>query len=647
MSGIAGIFYRDGRPVDRADVARMTDALAHRGPDGAGVWVDGPVGLGHRMLHTTPESLHERLPLTSRCCSYTITADARIDNRDELIPLLGLIDRPRELIGDAEVILAAYEKWGERCPEHLLGDFAFAIWDAHKRQLFCARDAIGVKPFYFYSDATLCIVTSDLPAIFALATVPRRPNVDALVDYLINHNDDSATTEFDGVNRLRPAHTLTISHHDCAIRQYWDVAPEHILKLRGPEEYQEAFLDIFEHAVRARMRSATDVGVALSGGLDSSSILCLIEDLRSRGALSKKARGYSMIFPGQPYDESHYIRSVQARWGTDIRLVEPRPPSPLWNLGDPSFGDKQPLGVPLGYMMLALFQVAAADGTRVLLGGVGGDDFMDAPSTLPFQMLASGHPLLAARYTATLARFHSIPLLRAVRYTLVEPVLVHTPRIVRRLYRWFRPQQTHVWLHPQHAKAAIERLRSEPWYLQGRRLSLSRRTTYSMVHSGSRIQPLEWWDRLATMAGCVEVRHPFCDRRVVEFACSIPDDQMAAEEPKGLMRAALGDRLPTLVRRRRDKADFATLINYRLAVADAEEMRKLFDDPCLEQLGIVNGASARNAYDVYRRRYGADLADKSGPDTVWELLSLEAWLRSSLDRTRARESSVEQVSQLA
>jgi len=148
MSAIIGIYNRTGQPVDPEALQGMTDILTHRGPDGQGVWASGPAGLGHRMLWTTPESLHETLPFADDAAGLTITADARIDNREELLPLLGLTDGPPEQVSDSRVILAAYAKWGEHCPEHLLGDFAFVIWDAAAQTLFCACDHFGVKPLY-------------------------------------------------------------------------------------------------------------------------------------------------------------------------------------------------------------------------------------------------------------------------------------------------------------------------------------------------------------------------------------------------------------------------------------------------------------------------------------------------------------------
>src|SRR2546423_129320 len=139
MSAIVGLYCRDGQPVDRASLDRMTESLAHRGPDAAGVWSNGPIGLGHRMLWTTPESLQEQLPLTSKNGDVIITADARIDNRDELLTALGLAAWSYGEVSDSELILRAYQQWGEDSPKRLLGDFAFAIWDEGRQTLFCAR----------------------------------------------------------------------------------------------------------------------------------------------------------------------------------------------------------------------------------------------------------------------------------------------------------------------------------------------------------------------------------------------------------------------------------------------------------------------------------------------------------------------------
>jgi asparagine synthase (glutamine-hydrolysing) len=205
MSGIAGIYFLDGRSVDNVDLERMVARLAHRGPDGKGVWSEGCVGMGLGMLWTTPESLHEKLPLMNQRGDLVITADARIDNRAELIAKLNLTDSPPGDITDSELILASYERWGERCTDKLLGDFSFAIWDGREHALFCARDHFGVKPFYYYYlSERIFAFASEIKALLCLKEVPRQLNEVRVADYLVSMFDDKAITFYQDILRLPP-----------------------------------------------------------------------------------------------------------------------------------------------------------------------------------------------------------------------------------------------------------------------------------------------------------------------------------------------------------------------------------------------------------------------------------------------------------
>ena len=177
MSAITGIFYRNGRDVNLDQINKMNDSLSYRGNDGSGVCLDGSVALGHQMLHTTKESILEKLPFKDENSGIIITADARIDNRDELASTLKLENNSK--VPDSLFILKAYQKWGEQCPEKLLGDFAFVIWDNQK--IFCARDHIGVKPFYYYLSNNAFFFASEIKA---LLTNPE-------IKYQINKTKDS------------------------------------------------------------------------------------------------------------------------------------------------------------------------------------------------------------------------------------------------------------------------------------------------------------------------------------------------------------------------------------------------------------------------------------------------------------------------
>ncbi len=255
MSGIAGIYNLDGRPVDASFLTRMTDSIAHRGPDGAGHWSDGPVGLGHRILRTTPESIHERQPLADETGQCVISADARIDNRDELIATLECDGRPKEEITDAELILKAYRKWRERCSEKLLGDFAFAIWDRRERHLFCARDPIGIKPFYFFTDGKRILWSSEPIQIFQDTSIPRKPNLALIGRYLLNDFSEREETLYVGIARLPPGHSLSCTGDEVRKRQFWDVDPTKQIRYRTDGEYAEHFLALFQDACSMNFRA--------------------------------------------------------------------------------------------------------------------------------------------------------------------------------------------------------------------------------------------------------------------------------------------------------------------------------------------------------------------------------------------------------
>ena len=274
MSGVVGIFARDGRPIESLDLQRMLAAIAHRGPDGSGVWLRGSTGLGHRMLWTTPESLRERLPFADETGGLVITADARIDNREELIRLLDLEDRPRASISDSQLILRSYEKWGRRCPEKLLGDFAFAIWDSRLQAVFCARDHLGVKPFTYHSSERLFAFGSEIQAVLCAPVTPRRINEQRIADYLVPIFEDKSITLYQDIFRLPAAHRMTVwadrVEKDC----YWSLDPSREMPALSDGDYAEGFREIFSEAVRARSRCPLPVGAMLSGGLDSSSIAC-------------------------------------------------------------------------------------------------------------------------------------------------------------------------------------------------------------------------------------------------------------------------------------------------------------------------------------------------------------------------------------
>ena len=258
MSGIAGIWNLNGAPVDRGLLEFMTRYLAFRGPDAQESWTAGPVGFGHTLLRTTFESEQEKQP-ASLNGQIWITADARIDARADLAAKLRDQGEPcRPADPDCELILRAYRAWGEACVEHLLGDFAFAIWDARTQRLFCARDHFGVKPFFYVRVGDHFIFSNTLNCVRIHPAVSEELNERAIADYLLfDGNAESDTTSFREIFRLPAAHSLSVQNGSLNVRRYWTLPVDSPVTYRHANEYVEKFLELLETAVSDRLRIRT------------------------------------------------------------------------------------------------------------------------------------------------------------------------------------------------------------------------------------------------------------------------------------------------------------------------------------------------------------------------------------------------------
>ena len=392
MSAIAGVLSRRGAPRRPGEIDRMLSVMASRGPDGTYTWVNDAITLGHGALHATPESVNEVMPLVDRATGNVIVADVRLDNRDELIGALRLDGVATAEIGDGRLLLDAYRKWGEDCVDHLLGDFAFAIWDERRRQLFLARDPFGAKPLTYHCSEHLMAFASDSRSVVGLEDVPSTIDRDRVFDFLVDVTEwiDTSSTFFAEVRRLPPAHVLTITATGQRLRRYWHLLEPELLRLRCDEEYQEATREVLDLAVRCRMRGRADVGVVLSGGIDSSSIAATA---RRFGPV----RSYSAVSDHDDTTETAFIRATVAKLSLDAGYVDPSQVHEL--CGD--FTTVQRSSESLfdnGPMVDAVFGAAGRDGCRSVVSGVLGDEVVEIPASQAMRsFLAERRPVEVLR----------------------------------------------------------------------------------------------------------------------------------------------------------------------------------------------------------------------------------------------------------
>ncbi|MFQ5849216.1 MAG: lasso peptide isopeptide bond-forming cyclase [Candidatus Binatia bacterium] len=626
MSGIVGIYFLDGRPVDRMVLERMTESIAHRGRDGSCMWNRGPIGLGHRMLWTTPESLHEHLPLVNKTGNFVLTADARIDNRDELMAAFGLTGHPEGGISDSELILSGYEQWGERCPEKLVGDFAFAIWDEHRQQLFLARDHFGVKPFYYYRSGRVFVFASEIKALFCVPEVPKRLNEVRVADYLVPMLEDETITFYRDIFRLPSAHTMTVTCNGIKTQCYWSLDPSRQVRLRSDEEYAETFRDLFTEAVRCRLRSAFPMGSLLSGGLDSSSIVCVMQKICAQDGAGL-FHTFSAIFGDVPEgDERPFINAVLAQGGVEPHYFRADRLSPLTDLDRVLWHEDEPFYAPNLFVHWGSYNVAQQQDVRVLLDGFDGDTTVSYGITYLTELARTGRWKALITEVMGLSRNFNVSPWKVLWRRGLRPL---APKPVRQAWRALRGRNGPAWMtqnptiHPDFARriGLAERFKA----LQGERFKPARSARedhWRRLTRGLTPFVLELADK-AAMAFSIEPRYPFFDRRLVEFCLALPPEQKIHQGwTRMVLRRAMVDILPVEVQWRGDKFNFSANFNRGLLTVD----RELVEEVTLNDPSVI--AEYVNIAALHKT-YNRCLSQPKNEDTmtVWKAVSLALWLR--------------------
>ena len=621
MSGIAGTQNLDGAPADRETLQRITHAMAHRGADGRGIWVDGAVGLGHLTLHTTPESLGETQPLAMGNPELCITLDGRVDNRDELrAALIGSGRVPRSDT-DAELVVLAYACWGEDCPDRIVGDFAFAIWDRKNKKLFCARDPAGFRPFYYVFDGRAFTFSSELHPLLGIPRFDPRLNLGMLAEYLCDSIQNREETLYQNISRLAPGHRLVLQDGNLKTTRYYRIDPNRSIRYRSDAEYAEHFFEIFRESVRCRLRSQTPVALLLSGGVDSSSILGMVGHLENEGATERgHVRAYTLAYSHPDADERNYAQAAARMWGGTLHAVdasdvaaEPRveQTTRIWDLPSSPGNDQ----------LRSLLTLARGHGSRVCLWGYGGDELFTgdlahcADSLRRLDIFAFLRQLRhgIGFYRQTDAGQNALrDILKSSFYPLVPGKLKSR---IKRALNWNVPR----WITPAFARAVDlqDRLmqragaRGFPTYAQ--------RAIHGVLEGGYIAFAHEEFNRFDAGQG-IEGRSPLYDRRIIEFALAVPEDQRwRGDQTKFVLRHAMKGIIPESIRQRRSKADFS----FELVNSFAKEQAgKAFDSMQLAELGYVDAMAVRN---MYRQCVQGDLRP-IGP--LWMILASERWLNN-------------------
>jgi asparagine synthase (glutamine-hydrolysing) len=596
MCGIAAVVATNGGSPDAGMLKRMTDSLFHRGPDDEGMYLDGAVGLGFRRLAIIDVSLDSHQPMVSDDQGLVIVFNGEIYNyielREELIGY-GHVFRTQ---GDTEVLLHAYQQWGKDCLSRLNGMWAFLIHDRRKRIVFGARDRFGVKPLYYFKAPQRILFASEIKGILASGMYGSDINIHwptAAIFLLSGELDSSPCSFYEGIQQIPSGSMFELQMDGEMIFQpYWN-----LLDLETPptNDPYRTYAELFEDAIKLRMRSDVPVGVCLSGGLDSSSIICEMARLSS-----SKVEAFSYM--AEEFDESRYIKDTVAQSGAVLNLVDMSRLN-LWSaLTDVLKFHDEPvhsINVVIGFELMRL---AASKGVKVVLNGQGADETAAGYTSYFNEYWASlirrARLIAACREMSAYAAAHHVPKTRLYKEAGLRAVAttVASWPVYRLAKDMIAPKQAAVseWFDMGFVRAyppVRERLAPQ---------SLSEVLCYAVEHS-----PLPLYLRVEdrnSMGNSVESRLPFMDYRLVSFLFSMPDEyKLRGEWSKYIQRRALTRKIPESVRMRVDKMGFPVPLKKWMvgevleSVADALHSR-----PCRER-GIYNWSALSNVIDEHRR----------------------------------------------
>ena len=647
MCGIAGLYEPGGR-VDLGRLHEMSRLMRHRGPDdeglalidpsGGAVTLGGadtpaaayasglpyapgrgatarafgptPLGLLHRRLAIVDLSPAGHQPMCDADGRLWITYNGEVYNYVELKAELEGLGERFVSTSDTEVILAAYRRFGPACLERFNGMFAFAIWDAGKRELFCARDRLGVKPFYYQWDGRRFAFASDPRALVLTQPQRIRPSLPAVRDLIaLDWVDHEAQTFFEGVWQLPAGHALVVGEGRLAVRRWWALDPHR--RARGTRaEWTAEFERLFTDAVRLRLRADVEVGSCLSGGLDSSAVVTTAGRI-----LPHPIHAFSCAYDeGPAWDERPYAKLTADASGAVQHVVVPDG-SDFWEVFD-RLHDLQgePTAGPGLYSQWKVMDLAHGAGLKVLLDGQGGDETLAGYFRyLPIRLrdliargdlggaLAMFGPVAerigaAVTLALTLEPWLPAPLVEALRRRFgqgKDRALSPALRAIGQAAPPLPPRQWESGLADQLAFDTLQRL----------------------------LPSLLRYEDRNSMAFSIETRLPFLDYRLVELAFSLPDEErLAGTTSKAILRRALADRIPAAVLERRDKMGFETPTDRWLTERYAGEARRrlLTEGPLHEW--VEPGALRAELEDYLAGRRAIGLQ-------VWRWLSLESWAR--------------------
>lgn len=556
MCGITGILGFDQAVIETKSLQKMTNLLKHRGPDGEGIWLncERSLGLGHRRLAILDLSENGAQPMHYGG-RYTITFNGEIYNYIEL--RRDLISKGYMFTSDSdtEVLLVAYEEYGAEMLGHLDGMFAFAIWDEQEKRLFCARDRFGEKPlFYHYVPGKHFVFASEIKSLFAYG-IPQKINYRMLYYYLaydvVENLYDKRETFYEGVQRLEAAHYLTVNvAGEMRTRRYWQLPDDEVDEKINFEDACDRFRELMYESIKRRLRADVPVGTSLSGGLDSSSIVCIATELLK--GTGKKQKTFSALFDDDAFNEDRYINSVVASTSADSYFTQSDSNTLLNEIDRVFYHQEEPFGSASIIAQWEVMKLASQEGVTVLLDGQGADEPLGG-------YLHFFRPYFLGLYNSDKTRLNNeigkYESLHGGRYPLNLRFKLEAkiPKILRSIGVLRRKISNPDYLRHLHPEFVRDYQQEAPPFSAPNDLNSALRA----ATVGYGLEKLLRFSDRNSMAFSREVRLPFLYHKLVEFLFTLPASYKISEGwTKRILRYSMSDILPPEITWRTDKMGF-------------------------------------------------------------------------------------------
>ena len=601
MCGIAGIVRTDGAPAEQAEIQSMTDVVAHRGPDGQGHFLDGPVALGHRRLSILDLSDHGRQPMHYADGALVMTYNGEIYNYIEIRGELRALGYEFESETDSEVVLAAYDCWGEGCVERFNGMWAFAIYDRPRRRLFMSRDRFGIKPFYYAQSGHRFVFGSEIRQLLPFGS-GARANLDVVRTFLVTDAaelDDA--TFFADVRKLQGGHNAVydLGSNRFKISRFYElVGQREISGLAAPEAI-ERFGAMLSDAVRLRLRSDVKVGTCLSGGLDSSTVATLASEIYHRSAEDAFA-AITAVSEQESNNEARFAQLVVESNALDWHPVRPSYQGFSDTLQSVVRAQEEPFGSPSLTMQYFVMKAARENGITVLLDGQGGDETL------------LGYEKYYAAYIASSFRRDGVAAtIAAARSAARNNAKMGPMNLAKYLVGGMLAPARYAYYTRRHSYFKSRPPRP-PHLSSFARNCLNSFELQKLEVLSTNLPILLRYEDKNSMAHGIETRLPFLDYRLLEMSLSLPDGYKIRDGwTKWILRKVMNGRMPDAIVWRKNKFGFEAPENLWLK-RHHEAMRTAIEaSPMLRELTDTRRLSS--ALGKLDRR------------SLWRLYSLALW----------------------